>query len=204
MGVLSEQELARRAAELEWLLCDADGVLTDGGLYYDHRGFRLQRFNAKDGLGLKLAQRAGLKVGHPLGPRLEGRREAQRRAQAGRLPDRHPRQAGRARGVPGAPQHRPPTSRLHRRRSPRSGGAEPFGPFLRPRRRGPGGPHRGPPGAGGRRRPRRRPRDGGDHPPRPRGVGRDLLPVYLRRLSPHPLTSPCRWPAQKGKSSAPR
>jgi len=63
MGVLSEQELARRAAELEWLLCDADGVLTDGGLYYDHRGQRLQRFNAKDGLGLKLAQRAGLKVG---------------------------------------------------------------------------------------------------------------------------------------------
>ena len=63
MGVLSEQELARRAAELEWLLCDADGVLTDGGLYYDHRGYRLQRFNAKDGLGLKLAQRADLKVG---------------------------------------------------------------------------------------------------------------------------------------------
>lgn len=63
MAVLSEQELARRAAELEWLLCDADGVLTDGGLYYDHRGHRLLRFHAKDGLGLKLAQRAGLKVG---------------------------------------------------------------------------------------------------------------------------------------------
>ncbi len=38
-------------------------MLTDGGLYYDRRGHQLLRFNAKDGLGLKLAQQAGLKVG---------------------------------------------------------------------------------------------------------------------------------------------
>ncbi len=63
MARLDEQEFARRALELEWLLCDVDGVLTDGGLYYDRRGHQLLRFNAKDGLGLQLAQQAGLKVG---------------------------------------------------------------------------------------------------------------------------------------------
>lgn len=63
MPLLSDKELARRAAELEWILCDVDGVLTDGGLYFDRRGHRLLRFDVKDGMGLKLAQRAGLKVG---------------------------------------------------------------------------------------------------------------------------------------------
>ena len=63
MPHLDDKEFERRAVELEWLLCDVDGVLTDGGLYYDRRGHQLLRFNAKDGLGLKLARQAGLKVG---------------------------------------------------------------------------------------------------------------------------------------------
>lgn len=63
MPILDESDFARRAAELEWILCDADGVLTDGGLYYDRRGHNQLRFDARDGLGLKLAQLAGLKVG---------------------------------------------------------------------------------------------------------------------------------------------
>lgn len=63
MPILTDHELARRAAELEWLLCDVDGVLTDGGLYYDRKGPALLRFHVRDGLGLKLAQRAGLSVG---------------------------------------------------------------------------------------------------------------------------------------------
>ena len=63
MPSLDETEFARRAAELEWIVCDADGVLTDGGLYYDRRGHNLLRFDVKDGLGLKLAQLAGLKIG---------------------------------------------------------------------------------------------------------------------------------------------
>lgn len=60
---MTDQELARRAADLEWLLCDVDGVLTDGGLYYDRRGPAYLRFDARDGLGLKVAQLAGLQVG---------------------------------------------------------------------------------------------------------------------------------------------
>lgn len=63
MPNLPDTELARRAADLEWILCDADGVLTDGGLYYDRQGHNNLRFDARDGLGLKMAQLGGLKVG---------------------------------------------------------------------------------------------------------------------------------------------
>jgi 3-deoxy-D-manno-octulosonate 8-phosphate phosphatase (KDO 8-P phosphatase) len=63
MPVLSEDEFARRATKIEWLLCDSDGVLTDGGLFYGPRGPNLLRFDVRDGMGIRLAQRAGLKVG---------------------------------------------------------------------------------------------------------------------------------------------
>ena len=63
MPRLTEEELAHRAGDLEWILCDVDGVLTDGGLYYDRRGPTCLRFHVKDGLGMKLAQQSGLRVG---------------------------------------------------------------------------------------------------------------------------------------------
>lgn len=63
MAGLQRQEFARRAADLTWILCDCDGALTDNGLYYDRRGHAMLRFHARDGLGLKLAQKAGLKIG---------------------------------------------------------------------------------------------------------------------------------------------
>ena len=36
---------------------DVDGVLTDGGLYYGPDGECLKRFNARDGLGVRLLQK---------------------------------------------------------------------------------------------------------------------------------------------------
>ncbi len=63
MAILSEEELTRRASELEWLLLDIDGVMTDGGLYYDRWGHAFLRFDVRDGLGIRLAQKAGLKIG---------------------------------------------------------------------------------------------------------------------------------------------
>jgi 3-deoxy-D-manno-octulosonate 8-phosphate phosphatase (KDO 8-P phosphatase) len=60
---MREDDFTRRAAGLEWLLFDVDGVLTDGLLYYSARGETLKRFNAKDGLAFRLAQRAGLRLG---------------------------------------------------------------------------------------------------------------------------------------------
>ncbi|BBD07569.1 KdsC family phosphatase [Desulfovibrio ferrophilus] len=51
-----------QAAKIRLLVLDVDGVLTDGGLYYDHQGNISKRFNVQDGLGIKLAQAAGLEV----------------------------------------------------------------------------------------------------------------------------------------------
>ena len=44
------------------LVLDVDGVLTDGGLYVDDKGQPSKKFNVKDGLGIKLAQRFGIQV----------------------------------------------------------------------------------------------------------------------------------------------
>jgi 3-deoxy-D-manno-octulosonate 8-phosphate phosphatase (KDO 8-P phosphatase) len=63
MSKLTSEEFAHRSAKIEWLLSDVDGVMTDGGLLYDRRGHVTMRFDVRDGLGVKLAQRAGLRVG---------------------------------------------------------------------------------------------------------------------------------------------
>jgi YrbI family 3-deoxy-D-manno-octulosonate 8-phosphate phosphatase len=39
---------------------DLDGVLTDGGMYYGESGDEWKKFNTRDGMGIKLLQRAGL------------------------------------------------------------------------------------------------------------------------------------------------
>jgi YrbI family 3-deoxy-D-manno-octulosonate 8-phosphate phosphatase len=39
---------------------DVDGVLTDAGMYYSESGDELKKFNTRDGMGIKLLQRAGL------------------------------------------------------------------------------------------------------------------------------------------------
>ncbi|HJZ57845.1 MAG TPA: HAD hydrolase family protein [Gemmataceae bacterium] len=51
--------LAERAAKVELLLLDVDGVLTDGGIVYADNGVELKRFHVRDGSGLKLWQLAG-------------------------------------------------------------------------------------------------------------------------------------------------
>ena len=63
MSGLPDDELGRRAARLEWLLLDVDGVLTNGRLVYDGDGERLKEFHVRDGLAIELARRTGLKVG---------------------------------------------------------------------------------------------------------------------------------------------
>ena len=47
---------------IKLLVLDVDGVLTDGGLYVDDKGIPAKKFNVKDGLGIKLAQRFGIQV----------------------------------------------------------------------------------------------------------------------------------------------
>ncbi len=51
------------AAKIQLLALDVDGVLTDGRIYYSNNGDELKAFDIKDGLGIKLLQRAGVQVG---------------------------------------------------------------------------------------------------------------------------------------------
>jgi 3-deoxy-D-manno-octulosonate 8-phosphate phosphatase (KDO 8-P phosphatase) len=54
--------LKAKLKRVKLFLCDVDGVLTDGSIFIGgEREFK--RFNIRDGLGLVLARRAGLKVG---------------------------------------------------------------------------------------------------------------------------------------------
>jgi 3-deoxy-D-manno-octulosonate 8-phosphate phosphatase (KDO 8-P phosphatase) len=52
----------QRAARIKLFLCDVDGVLTDGSIFIGGKR-EFKRFNIRDGLGLVLARRAGLRVG---------------------------------------------------------------------------------------------------------------------------------------------
>jgi 3-deoxy-D-manno-octulosonate 8-phosphate phosphatase (KDO 8-P phosphatase) len=47
---------------IKLLILDVDGVLTDGGLYFDEEGKELKRFNALDGHGIKMLMQNGIEV----------------------------------------------------------------------------------------------------------------------------------------------
>ena len=49
-------------AQVELLVLDVDGVLTDGGLWLDAQGRLQKRFDVRDGLGLKLLQKQGIQL----------------------------------------------------------------------------------------------------------------------------------------------
>ncbi len=59
---MNTAELMTQLQTIRLLICDVDGVLTDGRITYDNDGRELKSFHAQDGLGLKLLQRAGIEV----------------------------------------------------------------------------------------------------------------------------------------------
>ncbi len=52
-----------KAKDIELLLLDVDGVLTDGNLLYTGSESESKSFNTQDGFGLRLLQEAGVAVG---------------------------------------------------------------------------------------------------------------------------------------------
>ncbi len=54
--------LRDKAAQIKLLICDVDGVLSDGKVYFGNNGEELKNFNIKDGLGIKLMQKHNIKV----------------------------------------------------------------------------------------------------------------------------------------------
>ncbi len=59
---LSKAAQTKRLKAIRLFLCDVDGVLTDGAIIMG-QGVELKRFSIQDGLGLRLLQKEGLKVG---------------------------------------------------------------------------------------------------------------------------------------------
>jgi len=65
------QEVIQKARDIRLLALDVDGVLTDGRLWFGNNGEELKAFDIKDGLGVKLLQRAGVAVAIITGRRSE-------------------------------------------------------------------------------------------------------------------------------------
>jgi 3-deoxy-D-manno-octulosonate 8-phosphate phosphatase (KDO 8-P phosphatase) len=57
-----KDQIGKLAEKVRLLILDVDGVLTDNSLYLDDRGIESKRFNVADGMGIRLAQNAGIEV----------------------------------------------------------------------------------------------------------------------------------------------
>jgi len=55
--------LRARLRRVKLLLCDVDGILTDGTVFISGDGRETKRFSIHDGLGIVLARKHGLRVG---------------------------------------------------------------------------------------------------------------------------------------------
>lgn len=55
--------LVKRCQAIELIVSDVDGVLTDGSIEFDNEGIETKRFHIRDGMGIKLWQRAGGRFG---------------------------------------------------------------------------------------------------------------------------------------------
>ena len=51
-----------RLAQIKLLVLDVDGVLTDGGLFYNDNGDVQRRFDVRDVLGIRLLQKFGIQL----------------------------------------------------------------------------------------------------------------------------------------------
>lgn len=83
---LSDDAFRARAEKLRFLLMDADGILTDGRISVGPDGAEWKHFHARDGLGIKIAQKAGLGTGLISGRRSEA---IERRARELRFDEIH-------------------------------------------------------------------------------------------------------------------
>lgn len=61
--MLAGTKLFERAAAIQLVVLDVDGVLTDGKITYTSEDQEIKSFNVKDGLGISLGVRAGIQFG---------------------------------------------------------------------------------------------------------------------------------------------
>ena len=54
--------LTQKCKKIKIVLTDVDGVLTDGGRYYSDKGEILKKFHVRDGMGINILLRNGIKT----------------------------------------------------------------------------------------------------------------------------------------------
>ena len=55
-------DLRSRALKIKLVAFDVDGVMTDGSMIYDENGLQYKTFNAKDGQGIAMLVKSGIKT----------------------------------------------------------------------------------------------------------------------------------------------
>ncbi len=53
-------KLDQRIQQVQLILSDVDGVLTDGGIEFDNQGIETKKFHVRDGLGIKAWKQSGV------------------------------------------------------------------------------------------------------------------------------------------------
>lgn len=59
---ITQSALKHKAKKIRLLICDVDGVLTDGSLFFGDDGQEYKAFNSLDGHGIKMLQESGVQV----------------------------------------------------------------------------------------------------------------------------------------------
>ena len=57
-----KSKISQKCKKIKLVLTDVDGVLTDGGMYYSDKGELLKKFNTRDGMGVELLRKHGIKT----------------------------------------------------------------------------------------------------------------------------------------------
>ena len=52
----NKSEIIKKSKDIKLIISDVDGVLTDGGMYYNESGEVMKKFNTKDGMGVELCR----------------------------------------------------------------------------------------------------------------------------------------------------
>jgi 3-deoxy-D-manno-octulosonate 8-phosphate phosphatase (KDO 8-P phosphatase) len=55
-------QLEQKAQQIRLLICDVDGVFSDGRIYLGNQGEELKAFHTRDGYGIKALRHAGIEV----------------------------------------------------------------------------------------------------------------------------------------------
>ncbi|MFK8044522.1 MAG: KdsC family phosphatase [Crocinitomicaceae bacterium] len=62
-SLLKKDIQASHISDIQFLILDVDGTLTDGGMYFTENGDLMKKYNTKDGMAIKGLTKAGFQVG---------------------------------------------------------------------------------------------------------------------------------------------